>query len=159
MRKAKAPFEATNYMLFYFAANAEDAAGKECDYVLNRSEMWDNTAVAGSSTSYEFVGLALSKLKMRALPCPCENCFNNMHAECTNRYIVSAFKEFTVSEIVTNCPDHLQLPLENNKLYTNRLLKAFMKKYNKRVPGSILKPALIQLIKEELSDYLLPAVL
>jgi len=49
--------------------------------------------------------------------------------------------------------------MEGNRHYTTRLLKAFMKKHYKRVPGSILMPALIQLVKEELSDYLLPAVL
>ena len=52
MNKAKPPFEATNDLLYYFAADDSDAEGKNCDFVLDRSEMWDNTQVDGCSSSY-----------------------------------------------------------------------------------------------------------
>jgi hypothetical protein len=43
-------------------------------------------------------------------------------------------------------------------LYTNSLLKAFMRKYDMRVPGAADKRRLIQLVTEQLGAYLLPAV-
>ena len=41
--KPKPPFEATNYLLYYFAANEQDAVGKTCHFVLDRTRMWDTT--------------------------------------------------------------------------------------------------------------------
>lgn len=38
-KKPKPPFEATNYILYYFAANAQDAVGKDCDFVLDRKSV------------------------------------------------------------------------------------------------------------------------
>jgi hypothetical protein len=50
MSRAKPPCEATNYMLFYFASDENDAAGKEhVAAVLDRETMWDCTAAVGSS--------------------------------------------------------------------------------------------------------------
>lgn len=157
LNKAKPPFEATNYILYYFAADNIDAVGKNCNFVLDRSEMWDNTQVSGCSSAYEFVGLPECKLNMRMLPCPCLACGDWNYDQCSNRTIVSAFKEIKVSEVVTNSPEYLQLPLETNKLYTARLLKAFLKRHNKRVPGSLKKCDLIRLITLELNEYLIPA--
>jgi hypothetical protein len=78
------------------------------------------------------------------------------HGECSNSSIVSEFKEIHVTEVVTISPEFLQLPLESNRLYTVRLLKAFAKRHNKRVPGSTNKRDLILLITRELNEYLLP---
>ena len=68
VNKPKAPFEATNYILYYFAANAQDVEGKTCDAVLDRAQMWDTTQVPGCFSAYDFVGLPGCKLSMRILP-------------------------------------------------------------------------------------------
>lgn len=156
--KPKAPFEATNYILYYFAANEQDAEGKICDYVLDRSKMWDNSEVPGCKKAFEFIGLPFSKLKMRDLPCPCAFCCRELYDRCTNRLIVSNFSELQMRRVAFETPEYLHLPLEGNRLYTVGYLKAFMRRHDKRVPGSIKKDDLIQLIMTSLGDYLLPAV-
>ena len=120
--------------------------------------MWDCTDVSGCSKSFEFIGLPLSTLKMRALPCPCAFCCRELYDSCTNRTIVSNFSEFQMREIAFDAPEYLQLPLEGNRVYSVKYLKAFMKRHNKRVPGNITKHNLIQLVMTSLGDYLLPAV-
>ena len=158
MNNSKPVFEATNYILYYFAADAKDADGKTHDYVLDRSKMWENTHVNGCSNAYEFVGLPSGKLNMRELPCPCGFCFAEHHALCSNLEIVPQFKEFTMREVITDAPEYLQLPLEDKKEYSVRVLKAFAKRYNLRVPGSIKKDDLIALILRQLTEYLLPVI-
>lgn len=158
MTQAKAPFEATNYMLYYFASNENNAEGKTCDYVMDRSKMWDCSAVSGCSGAYDFVGISGSSVLMRSLPCPCGSCCSERYDHCTNTAIVSRFEVKHIRQIVVECPDFLQLPLEGNRLYTNSLLKAFMRKYDMRVPGAADKRRLIQLVTEQLGAYLLPAV-
>ena len=123
MNKAKPPFEATDYLLFYFAADEMDAQDKVCDFVLNRSGMWDCTAVSGSSASYEFMGMPRSEIAMRTLPCPCEFCFAGRYTMCTNRDIVSTYNNTTVSLRVVEAPELMQMPLGSN--YTISVLKAF----------------------------------
>jgi hypothetical protein len=152
--KAKPPFEATNYMLFYFAADAEDAEGKHCDYVMDRTQMWDCTKLPGSSTSYDFVGMPRSLVKMRTLPCPCGFCCAGAYDYCTNIDIVNVFVDRPMRQIHVACPERLQEPLNN---YTVTVLKAFMREHGKRIPGGAGKPALIALVTAQLPDYIDPA--
>lgn len=154
--KAKNPFEATNYVLYYFAADENDAEGKECDFVLDRSAMWDNTAVDGSSKCYEFVGLDNIKLKTRHLPCPCENCCVELRFDmCLNIDIVGAFTEYAMREISIEAPEYLQRPI-GVKGNTIKFFQAFLKRHNVRFAKSLSRPKLIDLIESRLGEYLLP---
>jgi hypothetical protein len=155
LARSKPPFEATSYMLFYFAADARDAHGKHCDLVLDRSQMWDCKPINHTNISYEFLGLPMSRIQLRNLPCPCENCFNEMYEICTNRCIVKAFKVVPLKQIVAG--EYLQLPLESNKAYTKAVLKAFLTQYNIRVPGTLNRHDLINRVLTHLVEYLLPA--
>jgi hypothetical protein len=154
MKEPKLPFEASNYMLFYFAAGAADAEGKTCEYVLDRTQMWDCTDVPGCSSCYEFVGLAANGLNMRALPCPCESCCSGQYEMCTLGDIVPAVSMLHMTAISTDSPEYLQLPLSQ---YNVRAMKNFMRRHEKRVPGGIRKEPLIELVQAQLFEYLLPA--
>lgn len=153
----KAPFEATKYMLYYFAANAQDAAGKDhCDFVLDRNEMWDNTNVPGCSFAYEFVGMPGNAICMRRLPCPCALCCAERYDQCTNPRITGAFRNVVMRVVDVDCPEFLQLPLETNKDYTIKVLKAFLRQYEQRLPARLTKRGeIIQFVMQTLRNYLL----
>ena len=158
-KNPKPPFEATNYILYYFAANAQDAVGKDCDFVLDRTEMWDNTQVPGCSSAYDFVGMPGSTLCMRALPCACAFCCANRYEQCTNRFYVGSFREVALSVVEINCPEFLQLPLETNRLCTINVLKAFMRRHQKAIPARVTRrDDIIRLVMQELRDYLLDPI-
>ena len=138
IEKSKKPlFEATSYLTFYAAANEEDAAGKECDFILDRKEMWNCTMVNGSKSSYEFSALAEVQngeynnvINIRYLPCPCAYC-NDRGEEaydanlCSNRDIVGAKTRSSIlfkSPVIV--PEIMNEPLEQ---YTNDELIAYIK--------------------------------
>lgn len=152
--KPKPPFEATNYILYYFAANAVDAEGKECDYVLDRTTMWDNTEVRGCASAYDFVGMPGSALTLRELPCPCSYCCTGRYEHCTNMCVVGEFRGIAMSAVEYDCPEFLQLPLTG---YTIKFMKAFMRKHEVRIPARVTKKNdIIQLMMQTLGDYMLP---
>lgn len=159
MNRAKPTFEATDYMLLYYAADANDAVGKACNFTLNRSEMWNPSVLKGSSTKYEFIGLASSKIAMRSLPCPCQQCFAGTYAMCTNIDIVSTFLEKTMTITVIEAPEYLELPLAPNRDYSKPLLRAFLQLHDVRLGGVMSRLAMIDLIHLQLSDYLIAAPL
>lgn len=154
--KPKPPFEATKYMLYYFAANELDAAGRQCDYVLDRSQMWNSTSIPGCRSAYDFVGITGSRVNMRVLPCACAYCCGGRYAQCSNVDIVGRFVDYRLS--LVECPDYLQLPLEGNRAYTAAVLKVFLRAHNVRVPSTVTRKAdIIRLVMQNCGDYLLPA--
>ena len=154
--RPKAPFEASNYMLYYFAANAQDAVGKDCDFVLDRTEMWDNSNVPGCSFAYEFVGMPGSAICMRRLPCPCAFCCGERYDQCTNPRITGAFRNIAMRRVDVDCPEFLQLPLETNKAYTIKVLKSFIRQYEQRLPARLTtRDEIIQFVMQTLRNYLL----
>lgn len=137
-RMEKPPFAATGYQTYYAASDPDDALGKDCHIVLDRDkEMWNCTSVNGSSTCYEFSGVAApvdepgeynSRLTMRFLPCPCHFCTEGNHAECTNLDIVGAVKPIVVTYVQpTVAPDDLQPPFSQ---YSAAILSAFIRRKN-----------------------------
>ena len=142
MSRAKPPCEATNYMLFYFALDENDAAGKEhVAAVLDRKTMWDCSAAVGSSTCYEFVGLPGSSLSMRYLPCPCQACCDDTLAEpCSNLCIVGEKTATAMSFIEYEDIDMLHMPLTT---YTNAVLLRFLKKHKIKSPKQKTKDNII----------------
>jgi hypothetical protein len=137
-----------------FAANATDAWGKEenCIAILDRTQMWNCTAVKGSSSSFEFVGLRDSKISMRSLPCPCQSCFDNNFDACTNLAFTEekVTQELTLVEIV--CPQFLTMPLDT---ITNPVLEAFLKMHGVKLPKSKKKSELIKTIMDTLEQYVI----
>ena len=143
----KEPFEATSYMIFYVAASAEEAVGKEHIFALDRvNDMWDCTGVLRSSGSYEFLGGPESTISMRYLPCPCAACSKSNFVQCTNQDIVGRYDVQTVSfrEVVVH--EVLTEPLEN---YKNAELVAFMKSNNVKAPKVKNKPSYIGAIRND----------
>jgi hypothetical protein len=150
--KPKPPFEATNYMLFYFAADEKDAEGKECAHVMDRSQMWDCTKLPGCSTAYDFVGMPDSLVLMRTLPCACGCCYSGLYDHCTNVDIVGSFADRPMRQIHVDCPERLQEPLS---AYTIAVLKAFARDHDVRV-GSLAKPLLIEFVRTSLPEFIDP---
>ena len=160
-RVKKAPFEATNYMLYYFAADADDAVGKACDHVLDRTKMWENTLIPGCKTAYDFGSLPESVLSMRNLPCVCSFCCADRYHQCTNTDIVGRFQDIPVSRVAeAECPPTLQEPIEGNRAYTIGVLKAFLRQYEPavRLPANLRRLALVKMIRDRLPIHVLPAV-
>ena len=158
LTKPKRPCEATNYILYYFAANAQDAEGKTCDYVLDRSEMWNSTQVPGCKAAYDFVGMPRNRLSMRTLPCVCAYCCADRYGQCANVGIVGNFDEHSVSLVEVDCPEFLQLPLEGNRTYSINVLKIFLRRHNVRIPSDVTRRNdVIQLVMQSLGQFLLPA--
>ena len=153
-KRAKPPFEATAYILFYFAASVDDAQGKEHHCVLNRNEMWDCTAVDGSSTAYEFAGKADSIISIRTLPCPCSCCQADDPTQCTNVNIVSTFRDSPIALVDNEAPEYLQLPL----IQTVATLKAFLRRHNVRCNVGRNRAYYVQLVHDMLPAYLLPVI-
>ena len=144
----KEPFEASSYMLFYVAANAEDAVGKEHIFTLDRAnDMWDCKAVAGSSSSYEFAGGAESTISLRYLPCPCLACRESNFVECTNQDVVGRYEGQTVTLAETVSHNELIEPLET---YKNAELVEFMRRHRVRAPQTKNKTAYIEAIRTDL---------
>ena len=80
----KSPMAATNYELYFVAADHADALGKPLEHVhiiLDRTKMWNASALPGSSYVYEVAGVTHEKqndktgasynICMKFLPCPC----------------------------------------------------------------------------------------
>lgn len=141
--KAKPPFEATCYELYYYAANEADEIGKtDVMLTLDRSEMWDSSPLLGSSTCYEFVGMpplldGQHRIGMRQLPCPCAGCLRDDYDACSNRNLVSTMS-FNVMRYKNRpeAPHRLALPLQQ---YTVDVLKAFAKLYDLKLPNLCTK--------------------
>ena len=155
--QAKGPFEATGYHLFYFAADADDAARRpssDVSLVLNRSEKWNCTLLKGCQGCYEFIGPQniekTGQVIHRLLPCPCHNCYRQFYQQCTNKNIVDEISEQNVSLVEgEDCQDFLEAPLDN---YSVATLKAFMELHNVRIFASAKKKSdLIKQIIEDLS--------
>lgn len=151
--KAKPPFEATGYKLYYYAANEADEAGKErISFTLNRSDMWNCTVLHGSSNAYEFVGLPRNvdnknQIAMRWLPCPCKPCFEGDYNSCKNSNIVGDMEADEMKVILTaECPDRLDVPLTD---YTVLVLKAFIVLHKEKLPKKQTKPELIRYISSD----------
>jgi hypothetical protein len=153
MSKAKLPFEATGYLLYYFAAHAADAVGKEqwCAAIVDRTTKWHCTPVNGSHGSYEFGGLTGNSIAMRYLPCPCQSCFNNNPGACTNLTFTDKAVTIAMRLIEIDCPDTLQLPLSK---YTILILTSFLRLYEIKLPKDKKKPSLIATITEKLGQYI-----
>lgn len=153
LKRENPPMEATSYLLFYVAANATDAEGKEHSIVLDRlKDMWNCTGLKGSSSAYEFVGLPEGQISMRYLPCPCESCCSGDSDRCTNKDFVG---EQTVSEMTLvecDCPELLHAPIGTN--HTNAVLEAFIKMHHVKLPRSRRKDELVKTIVEHLSEYI-----
>jgi hypothetical protein len=157
--REKPPFEATNYLLYYYAANEADEIGKErISYTLDRKEMWNCTAAKGTMNTYEFVGLPPTtggdfEILMRDLPCPCDSCLTGSYAECSNSHIVGAMENCPMKEIPPiDVPALLTAPINTN---TIPFLKAFIKQYKDKLPKVQSKTALIKFITDELSEYII----
>jgi hypothetical protein len=153
MNKEKPVFEATKYLLFYVAADANDAVGKEHCFVLNRSEMWNCTSVPDTSKSYNFRAYPDSRLSVRYLPCPCLHCFNGQVEVCTNVDIVGEEVVHEISLVEHVIPELLFEPLDRN--YINAVLEGFITQHNLRLPRRRTKPEYIKLIREQLPDYII----
>ena len=141
--KAKPPFEATSYELYYYAANEADEIGKtDVMVTLDRSEMWDSTPLLGSSTCYEFVGMpplpdGEHRIGMRLLPCPCEGCLRDDYDACSNRNLVSTMSVSVMRyKRRPEAPDRLVLPLQQYKV---DVLKAFVKLHDLKLPHQCSK--------------------
>lgn len=160
-QKEKPIFAATSYKLYYVAADAVDAIGKEDDValILDREKMWDCSLVQGSSRCYEFIGQPEGddgklRITKRYLPCPCCHCLAFDHEHCRNPDIVltTTTSVIKVKEI-EECPDILDVPLEQ---YKNDLLKSFIKMYhaNNKCPSELLtKALLINYITRHFSEF------
>ena len=154
MNRAKPVFEATDYLLWYYASDDTEAVGKNCDFVLNRKEMWNPTLLKGSSSKHDFIGMASKKIMMRSLPCPCEFCATDRFELCINSSIVSNFTESSMSISLVEAPEYLELPIAMNKKYTRDFLRSFIQSHGMRVGGSMTKAKMIELIHLHLQDFL-----
>lgn len=158
-RRAKRTFEATGYEIFYYAASVEDEMGKTLvTATLDRAQMWDCNAAAGSSSAYEFIGLpesagGVNMISLRELPCPCHACARSHYASCPHMDVCGEV-ELRVMRLAepADCPDILTVPLTE---YTAKELKAFIGLRGGKVPSSITrKDNLIKYIVDNYSDYI-----
>jgi hypothetical protein len=157
--KAKSPFEATRYEVYYVAANAADEQGKlDVALTLDRTTAWNCSKLHGSSTHYEFIGMPPTfagkyQIAMRYLPCPCEKCSNYEFERCLNRDIVGDMDLQEMYEIApVLCADVLTEPLTQ---YNKDVLQQFIKNNVERGTGPKAgsnKPILIEFIERELSE-------
>ena len=153
-KRAKPPFEATGHQLYYYAADEADEIGKTLVSVtLDRKTMWDCNIVKGSSSAYEFFGLQKcgedNLIMKRTLPCPCDACFALQFGECAYRDIVGEFEFHEMKYKAYECPDILDMPLEQ---YVVTVLKAFIKKRTNKNPKQTTKPELIRHILHNYRD-------
>ena len=153
MNRSKPPFEATNYMLFYYASDEKDAEGKEfCTAVLDRSEMWDCSAVKGSSTCYEFAGRAETSIETRHLPCPCEYCSSHSDdMECTNAHVVGNKTLHAMTLVEYDDSEYIKMPLDN---HTIRDLMHFIRSHKIPLPRDKKKANLIACIADNLAEFI-----
>ena len=88
---------ATSYMWIYCASDPKDAEDKHANHmvVLDRTKMWDATAIRGCKNNYAFEtvrGDTLhpnTNLRSRTYPCPCQPCRSgSKEQECLNMNIV-----------------------------------------------------------------------
>lgn len=145
-KRAKPTFEATGYQQYYYAADETDEIGKTMvTATLDRSLMWNCSAVKGTNTCYEFIGLPRCAdekhwMATRKLPCPCCAfvCYN--YNACTQRDIVGPVTEHTMNEIRTvECPNRLTAPLNN---YVKSVLACWLPSFSsgmERVQRQLLK--------------------
>jgi hypothetical protein len=160
--KAKPPFEATGYELFYVASDEQDEQGKtDVAMTLDMSTKWDCTPLPGCSTCYEFIGMQATvdnrnQIGMRTLPCPCEFCLCLSFELCVNKHIVEDMGFFEMSEVeFINSPNELEQPLASK--YTVADLKAFILHHDLKLPKDCRKPALIEFINGQLAQFIIIA--
>jgi hypothetical protein len=159
-KRAKLPFEATGYELFYVASDEIDEQGKtHVTLTLDMSTKWDCTPLPGCKTSYEFIGLqptvdGRKQIGMRILPCPCEFCLSLTFESCLNRDIVGnmGFTEMRAIEHVES-PAELNEPIATN---CNVLqLKAFVLHHDMVLPKGVTRKAeIVTFIQANLSQFL-----
>jgi hypothetical protein len=161
----KSPMAATNYELYFVAADHADAFGKPLEHVhiiLDRSKMWNASTLPGSSNVYEVAGVTHEKqnektgaeynIWMKFLPCPCAQCFFDKNNDlCENINIVGE-KQYNciVKKDIDDIPDELFEPLLQ---YTAPVLLGFLKKNNIRFPSGSKKnkTEYVDLIRKNLS--------
>lgn len=159
LKNAKGPFQATGYELYYFAANEKDEEGKTLvSETLDRTQMWDCNAAKGTNSAYEFVGLPQAGdgsyfITIRDFPCPCSVCRSMNYAECELQDTCGEIELRAMKyKEPADCPDILTAPLIS---YGVKVLKAFIKLRNDKVPGAnVRKEALIKFIIDRYREYI-----
>ena len=157
LNKAKPPFEATRYQLYYVAANEADEQGKTDVWLtLDRTQMWNCNTLYGSKSCYEFIGImptfdGKNQVAMRFLPCPCEHCVAFAFEMCLNRDIVEnmTFEIMTLKAEVEE-EEILAQPLNQ---YVVAVLKKFITSHHSKLPRRQTKPFLIQHILDNLREF------
>ena len=125
---------------------------------LDRTQMWDCNAAAGSSGAYEYIGLPESAgganmIAMRELPCPCRACARSHYAACSHGDVCGEveLRGMRLAAPV-DCPDILTVPLTE---YTTKVLQAFIELRGGKPPSSIArKDGYIKYIVDNYSDYI-----
>jgi hypothetical protein len=141
--------------------------GKPLEHVhiiLDRTKMWNASALPGSSNVYEVAGVTHEKqnektgarynIWMKFLPCPCAQCFlDQNNALCKNVNIVGEKQyQCIVKKEFDDIPDELFEPLLQ---YTAAVLKGFIDKNGVKIPSKTKKnkTEFVDLIRKNLSNF------